>query len=166
MSEEDNKPKKPPRGFQKGNTFMPPETMGAMKKNPWHMSIDELIEYKSTGVKPKYIIDPEKIYTLAKSGVSIKNICGIFGFNETTFMSNSAFTSAHAQGRSEVATLNRAMILEQAMNGSLDAMKYLDKYMGGEAADTLNINHNIIPKEIQEAPTYDLKSMLKDDNNE
>ncbi len=51
------RPNQPPR-----DTPIYPDTMGAMKKHPLHMSLDELINYRATGVKPKYIIDDALLF--------------------------------------------------------------------------------------------------------
>ena len=58
-------PNQPPR-----DTPIYPDTMGAMKKHPLHMSLDELIDYRATGVKPKYIIDDTLLFQLGKIGAS------------------------------------------------------------------------------------------------
>lgn len=138
------------------DTFMPPETMGKMKgPSVWDFSIDELIEYRATGVKPQRILDVDVIYSLAKIGVSIKNICGLFKVSEETFCNNAAFLSAHQQGRSECGTRIRAAIVEHAMNGSLDAQKYLDKIMGGDV-DTQNVNLNVSQRPLENVPTENL----------
>jgi len=142
------------------DTFMPPETMGALKRdNIFHWSIDELIEYKSTGVRPKMIIDESYIYKLAQIGVSIDNICGLFGISKETFLNNAAFLTAHRQGRSQLASRNRAAIVEHAANGSLDAQKYLDKLIGGDV-ETQSVNLSVGQRPLENIPTENLLNVV------
>ncbi len=142
------------------DTFMPPETMGAMKRdNIFHWSIDELIEYKATGVRPKMVIDETYIYKLATLGISIQNICGLFGVAEANFHRNPAFVSAHQEGRSKLATANRAAIAEHAANGSLDAQKYLDKLIGGDIELT-TVNMNVTARPLEQVPTENLLEVV------
>ena len=152
---------------QDQDTFMPPEKTGAMKRdNIFHWSIDELIEYKASGVRPKMIIDETYIYKLARLGVSIKNICGLFGISEETFCNNPTFLSAHQEGRSHLASMNRAAIVEHAANGSLDAQKYLDKLIGGDV-EIQTLNMNVTARPLEQVPTENLlEIVLKDEKKE
>jgi hypothetical protein len=136
-------------GGRQADTFMPPETTGAMKRdNPFHWSLDELIEYKQTGVRPKMVLDDRIIFTMARAGVSIANICQIFSVSQESFCNNDAFLSAHREGRAQIGAKNRALIVEQALNGSLQAQIYLDKMLGGDInTDTVNINVSTRPLE-------------------
>jgi hypothetical protein len=129
-------------GNQDKNTFMPPETTGAMKRdNPFHWSLDELIEYKQSGVRPKMVLDDSIIFTMARAGVSIDNICAIFQVTRESFCNNDSFLTAHREGRAQIGAKNRALIVEQALAGSLQAQIYLDKMLGGDVnTDTVNIN--------------------------
>jgi hypothetical protein len=150
---------------QDQDTFMPPEVTGAMKRdNIFHWSIDELIEYRSTGVRPKMIIDETYIYKLARLGVSIKNICGLFGISEETFCNNQTFLSAHRSGRSHLATANRAAIVEHAANGSLDAQKYLDRYLGGDVVQE-SVNLTVSPRPLESVPTEQLIEIVYDEKD-
>jgi len=165
---EDKKKAKFPRiNSPASETFMPPETTGAMKRdNPFHWSIDELIEYKSTGVRPKMIIDETYIYKLARLGVSIKNICHLFGISEETFCNNTAFLSTHQEGRANLATANRAAIVAHAANGSLDAQKYLDKLIGGDV-EVQTVNMSVTARPLEQIPTENLLDVVfkEDENN-
>jgi hypothetical protein len=158
--------KKPAKyGFkQDKNTFMPPEKTGAMKRdNIFHWSIDELIEYKATGVRPKMIIDESYIYKLARLGISIKNICGLFGLSTESFCNNPTFLNAHREGRSHLAAMNRAAIAEHAANGSLDAQKYLDKLIGGDA-EIQTFNMNVTARPLETVSTEDLLEIVVTEN--
>ena len=102
-------PNQPPR-----DTPIYPDTMGAMKKHPLHMSLDELIDYRATGVKPKYIIDDTLLFQLGKIGASLKTVAQMLSVAENTITENPAFLSAWQNGRSELASKNRAKIAEKA----------------------------------------------------
>lgn len=136
---ESETPKKPKRNFAFPNrppreTFMPPETMGAMKRpNPFHMSLDELIQYRQTGIKPRLVIDDKMIYKMATMGISIKNICGIFEITEETFCNTPAFLSAHQSGRGLAGSRLRTVLLRAVEeDNNMQVAMYLDKIMSGE----------------------------------
>lgn len=154
------KPIKKLYGMHKTETFMPPETMGKMKgPSPIDMSIDELIEYRMTGHKPKRILDVDVILSLAKSGVSIKNICEIFNITQETFCNNSAFLSAHREGRSLCGASVRAMIYQHAQNGSIDAAKYLDKILGGDIVEE-KVNFSFSNRPLENLATENLLEIV------
>jgi len=134
MSEEE-KPKKKysPAGGRKADTFMPVETTGNFKRdNPFHMSINELIAWKETGQKPKLIMRSEEVFNLAKAGISMKNIAGVYSTTEMTILDNPAFLSAFNDGRAECGSRVRAMIYQHAEAGNLNAAIHLDKLLSGE----------------------------------
>lgn len=153
-------------GNQNKDTFMPPETMGKIKgPSIWDFSIDELIEYKMTGQKPKRILDVDVIKSLAKIGVSIKNICGLFNVSQETFCNNPSFLNAHREGRAEIGSKNRAAIVEEAEKGSLQAMIYLDRYLGGDT-EVQTVNMTVTARPLEEVPTENLIDVvLKDENH-
>ena len=148
------------------DTFMPPETMGKMKgPSVWDMSLDELIEYRSTGNKPKRILDVDVIYALAKTGVSIENICGLFSYSRESFCNNDAFLTAHRNGRSECGIRIRASIVEHARNGSLDAAKYLDRITGGDIIQE-NVNLSISQRPLDQTPADNLLEVIYRENGD
>jgi hypothetical protein len=157
---------KPKKTFHRPNqkprdTFMPPETMGKMKgPSVWDFSIDELIEYRMTGHKPQRILDADVIRALAKIGVSLENIAGLFSVSKETIINNSAFLTAHKEGRAECGTRIRAAIVEHAMNGSLDAQKYLDKIMGGDI-EVQTVNMNVTARPLEQIPLENLIDVIE-----
>jgi hypothetical protein len=151
----------PKFGGTYGDTFMPPETMGKMKgSSPWDFSIDELIEYKKTGVKPKRILDVDTMYALAKCGVSLANVAGLFDTSIETISQTPTLLTAHQNGRAECGSKIRAMIFQHAENGSLDAAKYLDKLMSGEGSLDPQVNVNINTRPLEQVPTSNLIDLI------
>lgn len=147
-------------GSRPADTFLPPDTMGAMKKNPLHMSLDELIEYRKTGVKPKLIIDPDTIEEMARTGSSIQTICGILKVSKNAFYSNGAFMTAFNSGRANLAHRLRGAIVEDAFDKDLlQAKLYLDKMLGGDS-ETVNINATVEAKPLEHVPTDSLLEVM------
>lgn len=149
-----------PAGNRKANTFLPPDTMGSMKKHPLHMSLDELIEYRKTGVKPAMIVDVETIEEMARTGSSIQTICGIFKISKETFYNNPAFLTAFHSGRANLAHRLRGAIVEDAFeNNMLQAKIYLDRMLGGDN-ETVNINATVEAKPLEAVPTDNLLEIM------
>jgi hypothetical protein len=71
--------------------------------------------------------------------------------------------AAHREGRSECGSRIRAAIVEHAMNGSLDAQKYLDRIMGGDV-DTQNVNLNVSQRPLENVPTENLIEIAMKDH--
>ena len=124
------------------------------------MSVDELIEYRKTGVKPKIIIDPAMIEEMARVGSSAQTICGVLGINRDTFDKNDAFQAAFKAGRANLAHRLRGAIVDDAFeNNSLQAKIYLDKILGGDS-ETVNINATVTPKPLENVPTDNLLEVM------
>jgi hypothetical protein len=134
--------------------------MGAMKKHPLHMSLDELIEYRKTGVRPAMIIDIDTIEEMARTGSSIQTICGIFKISKETFYNNPAFLTAFNSGRANLAHRLRGAIVEDAFeNNILQAKLYLDKMLGGDN-ETVNITATVEAKPLESVPTDNLLEIM------
>lgn len=163
MSQDDTPPKKPARGL-KGPTFMPPESMGKMKRDSiFDWSIDEVIAYRQTGVRPRIIIDPNKIHTLARNGASLKVIADLFETTEHTIIDNPAFYSAYTTGRSDLATRNRMNLVKNAEDNMAVAI-YLDKLIGGDIEKSQVTLIPGAPQEVKQADTSDLLKKLSDND--
>lgn len=135
---------------------MPPEATGKMKKHPVHMSVDELIEYKKTGVRPPVVIMPGMVKELAKTGSSVQTICYVIGISKETFYKNQAYLTEYQEGRGEIARNVRARIAEQALEeNNLQALLYLDRAIGGDV-ETVNVNAQISARPLENADTNDL----------
>lgn len=147
---------KSPAGNRKADTFMPPDKTGSIKRHPLHMSVDELTEYRKTGVVPPVIIQPGQIKELAENGNSISTICSLFKISRETFHKNSAFLTEFYEGRGQVARLIRQQLVDQALHeNSIQAMIYLDKILGGDA-ETVNINATVTARPLEDVKTEDL----------
>lgn len=108
-------------------------TKGYATRSIMHWSIDELVEYKASGKKPQTILDPDKIYLLAKNGLSIPNIGKIFDLSKTQFHKDEAYMSAYNRGVAELGAMVRARMVDEALDqGNFQALMYLDKKFGGD----------------------------------
>ena len=152
---EHEKPKSP-AGNRKADTFMPPEATGKMKTHPLHMSVDELIEYRKTGVRPPKIIEPGMVEEMAKTGSSVQTICYVLGISKETFYKNSAYLTEFQAGRGKVASQVTVKLAEQALEeNNVAALIYLHKLWGGDV-ETVNINATISARPLENADTNDL----------
>ena len=124
------------------------------------MSLDELIEYRKTGVRPAMIIDIDTIEEMARTGSSIQTICGIFKISKETFYNNPAFLTAFNSGRANLAHRLRGAIVEDAFeNNILQAKLYLDKMLGGDN-ETVNITATVEAKPLESVPTDNLLEIM------
>lgn len=149
------------------DTFMPPEATGKMKLHPVHMSVDELIEYRKTGVRPPVIIEPGMIETMAKSGNSVQTICYVLGISKETFYKNTAYLTEFQAGRGQVAhqvTVKLAALALEENNAA--ALMYLHKLWGGDIEPTININATVSARPLEQASTEDLIEVAVKNINE
>lgn len=149
-------------------TSIPAKTMGAIKRHPLHMSLDELIQYKTTGVQPKIIISEDILFRLGEIGASLKNTAQVLNVTEETISSNAPLLSAWQKGRANVGTKVRALIVEDALNGNLQAKIYLDKMLGGDTiTDNLNVTVTAQPlKEVSTEQLLEFTLIRKNDDAE
>lgn len=112
---------------------------------------------------------PEEVEHLAKSGVSVKNICSLYqkGFEYLT--ENPELKSAFDRGRAHVASRIRAKLIDAALEeDSMQAAIYLDKLMGGDTEQT-TVNLNVSQRPLDSANTEQLLDAIdihiKDDDN-
>lgn len=143
----DRKVEKNPRTGKR--SFMPPATMGEMKKdNPYHMSIDELIAYRQTGQRPQIILNTDMIYGLARLGIGMQHISELFNVHLSTFAENEEHLNSFKAGRADCAVRMRGLIYDHAINGSLDAAKHLDRVLSPDNAQSINMTVTRIAEHI------------------
>lgn len=149
--------KKTIKKWAEKKTFHSPETMGKIKKdNIFHWSVDELIEYKSTGVRPALVLDDNYLFQLGRCGVSLENIAHLFCLDMTTIANHPTWTVSHREGRAQAGARVRALILEQALEGNLTAMLYIDKQIGGDTNNTPQVQINVSTQPLKGADTDNL----------
>lgn len=113
----------------------------------------------------------DTIENLARSGVGVKNICGLFGKTHTFLDDNPLFREAFNRGRSNVATRVRAKLLDAALEeDNMTAAMYLDKIYGGEQVVS-EVNLTVTNTPLAEISTnelldvtFDVKSRENDAN--
>jgi len=141
-----------------------PEVVGRMRRpHPFHMSVNELIEYKATGLKPAMVIDEDIVFRLAQIGVSLENTAAVCGVGMTFLTEHKNYHDAWKLGRAEVAARISASLVEDALvNDVLNAKIYLDKTMNaGEATQSVQIEHSLKPVNPLEAiPTKNLLDIM------
>lgn len=136
--------------------------------NPFSMSLDELINMRKTTTRPPRIIHPEDVYNMAKCGVSLSNIAGILQIEQETFKKRKEWMVAFNEGRADCGYRIRAMILQHAEAGNLDAMKYIDRYTSGEST-TQHVSLSLDERPLTDVPTeqlIDIAYNLPEDDSE
>lgn len=155
-----------PKNQRKELPIMTPESAGAIKKDhPWHMSLDELIDYRETGSRPpKMILDSNIIYRLAKKGASINTIADLFEVSHQTIKNTAEYIDAHRRGLAELNVRNRFTIIAAAEEGNLQANIHLDKVMNKETQE-VSMTVTTQGPDLSEYTNEDLIRQLKDEDN-
>lgn len=116
--------------------------------------------------KPQLQMTPEKVEQLARSGVSLKNICGLFQKSFNHISDNPLLLDAFNRGRATVSSRIRSRLVDAALEeNSIQAAIYLDKIMGGDVT-TENVNLTVSQRPLEDVPTDQLLEIsLKHDDN-
>lgn len=143
-----------------------PESTGSRRLGPLDWTLDELIEYRKSGVSPKRILDKDVMYKLGKVGVSFNNVCFVLGVSQSKVLENRDYLEAWQTGRAECGARIRASIVQDALEKDLlPAKLYLDKILSGDTPqDVVNINVNTT--ELTKINTNDLLEIMYRDGKE
>jgi hypothetical protein len=146
------------------NGQMDAEIIGNSRRpHPWHMSVNELLEYKASGLRPALIINEDIVFKLAQIGVSLENTAEICGVGMTFFTEHKNYHNAWKLGRAEVGAKIRASLVEDALvKDVLNAKIYLDKTMNaGEAVQSISVEHSVKQANpLENVPTQALLNVL------
>ena len=85
---------------------------------------------------------PEIVEHLAASGISVKNICGLFNKSFQYLTDNPTLQEAFERGRAQASSRLRSTLLDAALNDrNIQSAIYLDKIMSGDnVVSEVNIN--------------------------
>ncbi len=144
-----------------------PETTGRFKRGPLDWSLDQLIEYRQSGVSPARIPDKDLLFKLGSYGVTMEATADIFGISIEKFTSNLDWYDNWKAGKTSCGVRVRAKLVAQALEeNSTTALIYLDKIFGG---DVSNVNININNNTLGAVKTQDLLEVMftdiKNDSN-
>lgn len=110
--------------------------------------------------RPRIEATPEQVEFLAQSGVSVKNICGLFQKSFNFLSDNPELQAAYERGRATVGSRIRARLVDAALEeNSMQAAIYLDRVMGGDQV-AAEVNVNVTNQPLQEIDTNQLLDIV------
>jgi hypothetical protein len=136
-------------------------------KDIFDWDIDEIIEYKQHGITPPRMLSSEAIFRLAKAGLSMNSIAGLFSSSPQLFTNNPELREAFDKGRAEISFKVRQALINDALEGESVAAKiYLDKILSGETQkQEISISMNRPLSELSDVELLEIDFDGKDSSN-